>query len=91
MEGVGGVGGEEGVAGLDLAAGAQHDGPAARTFFVEEQAGDGGAGGLLQFELGGDDAGVVDDEEVGREEVLREVVEVAVLDMAGGAVVDEEA
>ena len=86
-----GVAGNERIADLDLAAGAEHDQPLAGGLLLDEQAGDEGAGGFEQFELGGDDAGIVDDQQIGGEEIFGEIVEMTVLDFAGGDVIDQQA
>ena len=65
--------------------------PEAGAEFVEEEAGDFGGCGFGEFEFGGEDVGVVDDEEVGGLEVVGEVVEVFVVDGVGRFFVDEEA
>ncbi len=85
------ISGEEFVSEFGFAAGAEEDFPCAGFFFGEEEAGDGSAGGFAEKEFGGKDAGVVVDEEVGGEEIVGQVIKVAVLDFTGGTVIDEEA
>jgi hypothetical protein len=57
----------------------------------EEEGFDVAAAGLAEGEAGGDDAGVVEDEEVAGAEELGELGEGAVVDRAVGAAVVEEA